>query len=256
MLVKLQKVFNLFLKKKKLLVYPTLRIQKIIKNSVLHKNRQLGKFIIKLFSFLLLFCVFLYIFDIFLFFNIIKYFIFNIIGIFENYFIYFFKKMNNFNYFIYFIENIFYITTSNNSPILFSKMLSVFHKSNNNIFSFFIFNINSIILDIVYVENNNLIFENLRIIIFILFFILIFSFFLYKLKKNILFLFFFITILLFFINIYYFYFFSFFFKLLDFNLDFQIIESFKNKNLYIDSNYFLNSGSLKGLEKFSDISSP
>lgn len=39
-------------------------------------------------------------------------------------------------------------------------------------------------------------------------------------------------------------------------LIFQISESFKNRNLYVDSNYFLTSNTLFGLEKFSEVSVP
>jgi hypothetical protein len=37
---------------------------------------------------------------------------------------------------------------------------------------------------------------------------------------------------------------------------FNINESFKNRNLYVDSNYFLTNDSLKGIERFSDVTSP
>lgn len=37
---------------------------------------------------------------------------------------------------------------------------------------------------------------------------------------------------------------------------YQLNNSFKNKNLYIDSNYFLTSNTLFGIEKFSDVSMP
>lgn len=64
----------------------------------------------------------------------------------------------------------------------------------------------------------------------------------------------------FFINIFFLFFI--FSKYSYFNLEmlqyfeFQISESFKNRNLYVDSNYFLSSNSLFGVEKFSDVSSP
>jgi len=38
--------------------------------------------------------------------------------------------------------------------------------------------------------------------------------------------------------------------------NFKIVESFVNRNLYVDSNYFLTSNSLFGIEKFSDVSVP
>lgn len=48
--------------------------------------------------------------------------------------------------------------------------------------------------------------------------------------------------------------FTFFYKLNYIN--FLIDESFLNRNLYIDSNYFLTNDSMRGIEKFSDITSP
>jgi hypothetical protein len=39
-------------------------------------------------------------------------------------------------------------------------------------------------------------------------------------------------------------------------LNFLIDESFLNRNLYVDSNYFLTNDSMRGIEKFSDITSP
>lgn len=138
----------------------------------------------------------------------------------------------------------------------------LFFTNTVNFFEFFFSKYFETVIDILsfvlwggfFSKNSFFFFLEWRFLFLFFFLILLFSFFFNLFYKLV---FFYVFNLSFIFSII----FVFFFKTNDFYLvfdyvNFQISESFKNRNLYVDSNYFLTSNTLFGLEKFSEVSVP
>ena len=170
--------------------------------------------------------------------------------------IYVFRHLNNisFNRLLLYMDNAYYSNITTDRDIFYEKLFKIKIKNDINYFPNIYFKIDSLFNNYMYLYLDNLNeFLYLVVLVLIPFFYL---FLLYKIKKllSILFIYLlFITIpmFLFILGVdIYFYDYNFFFTM------FKINESFLNRNVYIDSNYFLTSDSLRGIEKFTDISLP
>lgn len=151
-------------------------------------------------------------------------------------------------------ENIYYYSVTSDRSILYERLYKLIIKNKFN------FDYNYVLKLFSYLENLSLDYLDIFGEVFIFFSLLLvfnlFIFIIYKIKKIVsIILVFFITLILpllyFLVGIeIYFY---------DYNyhyLAYKLTESYLNRNVYTDSNYFLTSDSLRGIEKFTDLSVP
>lgn len=150
---------------------------------------------------------------------------------------------------IYFFEN-----TSNIffSPI--TNFRTLFSENVDNFFENFFSKLKISKIQIKYNNFDTDILIDLRILVLVITLIFFFFFIFFNIFKFFYISIFYILFTIFFI--FYLYNFIKFYDFISVYIDFLSNDSFKNRNLYIDSNYFLTSNSLFGIEKFSDISVP
>jgi hypothetical protein len=186
-------------------------------------------------------------------FHILKIYVYNSLMLINKYISYLFIINKKYLFFEN-LENVYYNNISTDRNVLYEKYFKLIindgFKSYPNIFT----NLFYLIDNSVNSHNDNIL-EIINFISIVLFSVT-YLFLIHKIKYFFVFALLYFSILVIPLILYiagidiYFYDYNYIYSI------FKIVESFLNRNVYVDSNYFLTSDSLRGIEKFTDISVP